>query len=94
MLVNDDDLHYHWDTLSMAIPFEPHIKAFTNQEILVLQLLTSRDVSAHVTSFRILDMNMLPLDSFKSGFATDCPCRVWCRGINTYFLYASQLWEI
>ena len=23
------------------------------------------------------------------GFATDCPCGVWCRGLTTCFLYVS-----
>ena len=25
------------------------------------------------------------------GFASDCPCGVWCRGLTTYFLYVGPL---
>ena len=50
-------------------------------------------------------LNMLPSDSFMScldsllgystggvpSFATDCPCRVWCRGFTTCLLYVGPL---
>ena len=26
-----------------------------------------------------------------SGFATDCPCGIWCRGLTTYHLYVGPL---
>ena len=28
-----------------------------------------------------------------SGFATDCPCGVWCRGLTTCLLYVGPLFE-
>ena len=50
-------------------------------------------------------LNILPSDSFMSyldsllgystglvpGFATDCPCVVWCCGLNTCLLYYGSL---
>ena len=50
-----------------------------------------------------IGLNMLPSDSFMSfldslqiyrgvsGFATDCPCGVWWRGLTTCLLYVGQL---
>ena len=53
-----------------------------------------------------IGLNMFPLDSFMSclftfptrifyrgvpGFATDCPCGVWCRGLTTCPLYVGPL---
>ena len=50
-----------------------------------------------------IGLNMLPLDSIMSclhsllfyrgvpGFATDCPCGVWCRGLTTCLLYVGPL---
>ena len=28
------------------------------------------------------------------GFATDCPCDVWCRGWTTCLLYAGPFWQV
>ena len=52
-----------------------------------------------------IGLNMFPLDPFMSclhsllgystggvpGFATDCPCSVWCRGLTTCPLYVGPL---
>ena len=54
-----------------------------------------------------IGLNMFPLDSFMlclhsligyfirgvPGFATDCPCGVWCRGLTTCPLYVGPLFE-
>ena len=53
------------------------------------------------TFFQNIGFNMVPSDPFHvtssystwifcravSGFATDCPCDVWCRGLTTYLLH-------
>ena len=53
------------------------------------------------TSFQNIRFNMVPSDPFMShlatltwifcrgvsGFATDCPCDVWCRGLTTRLLH-------
>ena len=57
-----------------------------------------------VTSFLKIGLSRLPSDSFLSnvysqrvfykgvpGFATDCLCGVWCRGLTTCFLYVIPL---
>ena len=48
-----------------------------------------------------IGLNMLPLAKFTfhtrifyrgvPGFATDCPCGVWCRGLTTCLLYVGPL---
>ena len=57
------------------------------------------------TFFLNIGLNMLPSGSFMSGlhsllgmfyrgvpgFATDCPCGVWCRGLTTCLLHVGQL---
>ena len=46
------------------------------------------------TFFQNIGFNMVPSDPFMShlatqlsGFATDCPCDVWCRGLTTCVLH-------
>ena len=49
------------------------------------------------TFFQNIGFNMVPLDPFMShvptqlgysaGFATDCPCGVWCRGLTACLLH-------
>ena len=28
-----------------------------------------------------------------AGFATECPCGVWCRGLTTYLLHVGPFWK-
>ena len=49
-----------------------------------------------------INHNMVPVDWTQEiilfyrgvpGFAADCPCGVWCRGLITFLLYVSPLFE-
>ena len=61
---------------------------------LVLQSLTSRDVSAPGSPFTILDWtccyrlsDLCSRIGYFTGFVTDCPCGVGCRELTTCLLY-------
>ena len=84
--------------------FELHVQAFSNKVVLVLQMCTSVDVSALVYSlwfehvifgllYVIVRIYTRILYRGVSGFATDCPWSVRCRGLTTCLLYIGPLFE-
>ena len=74
-----------------------------HKHVLILQMRISLDVSTLWHSLWILDWTCYlrtPLCHVKilykgfyrgvPGFATGCPCHVWCRGLTTCLLYVGQ----
>ena len=90
--------------ISMTTLLQLQIKAFWNKVILVLQSLISRDVSASGPLFEyciehVIIALLYVLFIFSTrifcrsilGFATDCLCGVWYRGLTTCLLHVGPL---
>ena len=99
ILYHHNDYDYYWDGLSIAIHFKLQIQAFFHQVIVVLQCLTSWMFQSpdllleswvkHATIGHIYVKFVVSTRIFYRGvpaFATDRPCNVWFRGLNTSIL--------
>ena len=101
-----DDCDYHWDFYGHSLLFDLHFrlsvtkyfwfcKGTTPWMFPPLDILLENWIE-HVTFGLLYVMFTFPTRTFYrgvQGFASDCPCGVWCRGLTTCLLYVGPLFE-
>ena len=102
--VHHDSCDYHWDFYGHVLPFHLYFrlplhkwfwfcKCTTPWMFLPLDILLEFLIE-HVSFGLLYVMFTFPARIFYrgvSGFATDSPCGVWCRGLTTCPLYVGPL---
>ena len=104
MIFHHDSCDYHWDFYGHPLRFELHFRLSVTKLFWFCKCTTSwmfppLDILfeywiEHVTFGLLCVMFTFPTRIFYRGvpgFATDCPCGVWCSGLTTCLLYVGPL---